>query len=172
MSAVGLRLDWLPAGGRVVEVRRAREGDRLALTEMTGRCSAQTRYQRFHGHVTAIPARYLTEALAGLPDHLALVACAGPGHVVALASCRAVGDGTAELGVLVEDAWQRLGIGSALLGELVRHARFSGMSALTAQVLGEQSWIVGLLAGHGTCDSVISRAVLNVSVRLDADADT
>jgi GNAT superfamily N-acetyltransferase len=157
------------SAGSMVDVRRAAPGDRQALTEMMDRCSPQTRYLRFHGHVAAFPARYLTEALAGHPDHVALVACAGPGHVVALASCRAAGDGTAELGVLVEDAWQRLGIGGALLGELVRHARRDGVPMLAAQVLGEQSWIGRLLGGYGACESVFSRGVLDLTVRLDRE---
>src|SRR5215469_246789 len=68
-------------------VRPSEPGDRAALEAMFQRCTPQTVYRRFHGQVKAFPAAYLTEALAGVPAHFALVACEGS-RVVALASCR------------------------------------------------------------------------------------
>jgi GNAT superfamily N-acetyltransferase len=153
-----------------VTIRRAGERDRAALAEMFERCTAQTRYRRFHGHVRTLPARYLTEALSGGPAHLALVAAVtaagGDRSVVALASCRAAAPDVAEVGVLVEDRWQRIGIGGALLREIAGHANRTGIGVLTAQVLAEQPWIVGLLGAYGSCRSVTARGVLEVTVRL------
>jgi GNAT superfamily N-acetyltransferase len=154
---------------RAVTPRRAVESDRTALAQMLARCSSQTRYRRFHGHVSAFPARFLTEALAGTPVHFALVGDPGDGSVVAFANCRTVAPGVAEVGVLVEDAYQRLGIGAALLREMAGYARWNGVATLTAQVLADQGWITRLLGGYGACDSVISRGVLDVTVLLDAD---
>jgi GNAT superfamily N-acetyltransferase len=147
-------------------VRRAAPGDRAALAEMFDRCSSQTRYRRFHGRVNAFPRRYLDEALAGLPVHFALVACTDAGRVVALASCRAEAVGVAELGILVEDAYQRRGIGAVLLREIAGYAGRTGLTTLKAQVLGEQSWIARLLGAYGSCESAIARGVLEVSVRV------
>lgn len=157
----------VPAGP--VLVRRAEEDDRAALAEMFDRCSAQTRYRRFHGHVNALPRRYLAEALAGGPAHFALVACPGAGRVVALASSRTDADGVAEVGILVEDAYQRLGIGSVLLREIACHASRAGLTTLKAQLLGEQSWIVRLLSAYGSCESAYASGVLDVTVRLSDD---
>jgi GNAT superfamily N-acetyltransferase len=150
-------------------VRQARTGDRAALGAMFGRCSRETAYRRFHGYVTAIPTAYLAEALAGPPEHFALVVTDGPG-VVALASCREGESGgaagraataagraaptSAELGILVEDGWQRRGLGWLLLRRLIEHADSRGLSILHAQVLEEQAWIGRLLGGFGTCSSV------------------
>ena len=166
----------VPCGGAVREandladlsVRQAVTGDRAALKAMFGRCSRETVYRRFHGHVTAIPAAYLAEALAGVPEHFALVVAGGPG-VVALASCRegepggavgrvataASGDAptSAELGILVEDGWQRCGLGGLLLRRLIEHADSRGLSILHAQVLEEQAWIESLLGAFGKCSS-------------------
>ena len=152
----------------MVTVRQALTGDRAALGAMFGRCSRETAYRRFHGVVTAIPAAYLAEALAGVPEHFALVVTDGPG-VVALASCReggpggatgraataASGDATAsaELGILVEDGWQRCGLGWLLLRRLIDHADSRGLSILHAQVLEEQAWIERLLGAFGKCSS-------------------
>ena len=159
MSAVDVSPTSVAAG--TCSVRRAAATDRAALERMLARCTGQTRYRRFHGPVTAFPERYLTEALSGSPLHFALVACLDEdaevdgtvveGTVVALASCRAVDEGVAELGILVEDEWQRRGVGGDLLGEIVAYAARTGLRALQAQVLAEQPWIVGLLRRHGTC---------------------
>jgi GNAT superfamily N-acetyltransferase len=169
-----------PAALPTVTIRRAGEHDRPALAQMFARCTPQTRYRRFHGHVNVLPARYLTEALSGSPDHLALVAvvAAGPresstegfmvgfteGSIAALASCRTDARGVGDLGVLVEDGWQRLGIGAALLREIAGYATSAGIGVFTAQVLAEQSWILRMLTAFGSCESLTTRGVLEVTV--------
>ena len=158
-----------PAAVGPVLVRRAVPGDRDALVAMFGRSTALTRYYRFHAPVKSIPERYLADALAGGPLHHALVACPGTGpRLAALASCRVFDEGAAELGLLVEDAWQRRGLGRRLLGELVAQAHRSGLRVLTAQLLTEQAWIVGgLLRRYGACRVRTAGAgVLTVTVRL------
>jgi len=159
-------------------VRQAVTADRAALDQMFGRCTPQTRYRRFHGPVKAIPGRYLTEALAGGPFHYALVVSPGPGtgvgddpeacdRIVALASCRTVDEGAAELGVLIEDAWQRRGLGTRLVHDLVTHASQAGLRVLEAQLLAEQAWITGLLRPYGTCTRRHTRdGVLSVTLGL------
>ena len=174
MSAVDVSPTSVAAG--TCSVRRAAAADRPALERMLARCTGQTRYRRFHGPVTAFPERYLTEALSGSPLHFALVACLDEdaerggtvvdGTVVALASCRAVDEGVAELGILVEDEWQRRGLGGDLLGEIVAYAARTGLRALQAQVLAEQPWIVGLLRRHGTCTTAGAGPALHVTLTL------
>jgi GNAT superfamily N-acetyltransferase len=91
----------------------------------------------------------------------------GQPALVALASCRVVDEGMAEVGILVEDGWQRHGVGSALLDELVVHARALGLRALTAQLLTEQAWTAGMLGRYGPIQrSLASRGVVTVTVRL------
>jgi GNAT superfamily N-acetyltransferase len=177
-----------PGAGQPIRVRRAAPGDHRALTGMFERCTLATRYRRFHAPVRAIPERYLTEALSGRPFHYALVAYQDPvpfrsadpgpdgmarapgapaGAVVALASCRLVGEGAGELGVLIEDAWQRRGLGTRLVHELAAHAADAGVRVLEAQLLAEQAWITGMLRPYGSCRlSSTWDGVLNVTVRL------
>jgi GNAT superfamily N-acetyltransferase len=189
VSAVDVSPTSVAAG--TCSVRRGAARDRPALERMLARCTGQTRYRRFHGPVTAFPERYLTEALSGSPLHFALVACPDEdaegdgtvvdgtvvdgtvvdgtvvdGIVVALASCRAVDEGVAELGILVEDEWQRRGVGGYLLGEIVAYAASTGLRALQAQVLAEQPWIVGLLRRHGTCTTSGAGQTLYVTLSL------
>jgi GNAT superfamily N-acetyltransferase len=170
VSAVDVSPTSVAAG--TCSVRRAAAGDRPALERMLARCTGQTRYRRFHGPVKVFPERYLAEALSGSPLHFALVACLdedgaeGDGTVVALASCRAVDEGVAELGILVEDEWQRRGVGSDLLREIVAYAARTGLRALQAQVLADQPWIVGLLRRHGTCRVAGAGQALYVTLSL------
>jgi GNAT superfamily N-acetyltransferase len=157
-------------------VRQARAGDRPALEAMFARCTPGTVYRRFHGQLKSFPASYLTEALAGLPQHYALVACDGP-HTVALASLRldslySSGDpgtasASAELGILIEDSWQRRGLGRELLDRLVAHGDRAGIAVLCAQVLTEQDWIIGLLSRYGRCEAAFRHAVREVRLRRD-----
>lgn len=162
------------------DVRRAVAGDRAALCAMFARCTDETRYHRFHGPVKALPERYLADALSGTPFHYALVACPVPdlgtsdagrqdGGVVALASCRTVNEGAAELGLLIEDAWQRQGLGTRLLRDLVTYAAGAGLRVLEAQLLAEQAWIAGLLRPYGSCRLRSTwGGVLTVTLRLGA----
>ena len=164
---------------------------------MFGRCTPSTRYRRFHGPVKSIPERYLADVLSGSAFHYALVAWhdaagfpdgdpvtgegpaagsgasagASPGVAVALASCRVVEEGAAELGLLIEDAWQRHGLGTRLLRDLVAHAGHAGVRVLQAQLLAEQAWIAGLLRPYGACRvHAAGNGVLNVTVRLAPQA--
>ena len=170
MNAVDVPPTSVAAG--TCSVRQAAAGDRPALERMLARCTGETRYRRFHGPVKVFPERYLTEALSGSPLHFALVACLDEdgadedGAVVALASCRAVDEGVAEVGILVEDEWQRRGVGSDLLREIVAYAARTGLRALQAQVLAEQPWIVGLLRRHGTCTIAGAGQALYVTLKL------
>lgn len=141
------------------DVRPAVLADRPAVLEMFGRCTLETRYHRFHAPVRAIPGEYLTEALSGSPFHHALVVrpAGTDERIVALASCRVFAEGAAELGLLIEDGWQRRGLGTRLLADLVAHARQSGLRVLEAQLLAEQAWITGMLRRYGPCRQRWSR---------------
>ena len=186
------------AARSLIVVRQAASTDRTALVAMFERCTAETRYRRFHAPVKRIPERYLAEALSGTPLHYALVAWAAqateadagadvdvgagvgqraghvgpdqearPPEIVALASCRLIDEGAAELGVLIEDAWQRQGLGASLVSDLVAHATEIGLRILKAQLLTEQAWIVGLLRPYGACRvGPAGSGVLHVTMRL------
>jgi GNAT superfamily N-acetyltransferase len=131
---------------------------------MVSRCSEQTLARRFHSYVRGIPEPYLTEALTGSPGHFALIAQAGETDVVALASCVAADRGSAEVGVLVEDSWQRLGVGARLLGLLIAHADQNGLPRLRAWVIADQAWVLPVLGGYGTCEAWMRDGVFEVTV--------
>ena len=117
-------------------VRQCLPSDADRLRELFGRCSPSTRYQRFHAGLREIPAAYLRQVLAGdLDVHDALVVeVRRPdprgGSLVAIGSAARVPSdrgATVEVAVLVEDGWQRRGIGTSLLLGLVARAGRRGV---------------------------------------------
>ena len=146
-----------------VRIRRAAPSDRPALAQMVVRCSEQTLARRFHNHLRRIPEPYLTEALAGSPGHFALIGQVGETNV-ALASCVATDHASAEFAVLVEDSWQRLGVGTRLPGLLVAHADQLGIPRLRASVLSNQAWALPILGGYGICEAWLRDGLFEVTV--------
>jgi GNAT superfamily N-acetyltransferase len=148
----------------VGSIRRPVCQDRQALADMLERCSRLTIQRRFHGPRSTFPEKYLTDAVYRRYGHYALLAEAADGSVVALASCVSVAVHVADLAVLVEDRYQRRGIGSALLEGLLRHADRSGISMFKTNVLAEQQWIVAGLRRYGRCAARVSRGVFDVTM--------
>jgi len=139
----------------------------LAIGAMWERCSLATRIARFHAPVRDIPASYLKAVLSD-PAANILAVREPAGGVVALASLiRSPGSGTAELGVLVEDAWQRRGIGRRLVAYLVAAAPARGITTLTAAVLAGNAEAAELLRQvPGQFSIADDGEILNVRVRL------
>ena len=120
-----------------------RRGDTATLTAVLEQMSARSRFLRFGLRTDALSDREL-HRLADVDgrDHVVLVATAGPdrrpvavGRYVRLAPS---GD-RAEVAVEVADAWQRRGVGTALLRRLIVHARHGGVAALEAAILAENA---------------------------------
>jgi GNAT superfamily N-acetyltransferase len=106
---------------------------------MFARCSADTVYRRFFGRLREFPREYLAGVVAGDPArHDAVLGrLRANGAPVGVASL--VGDPAdpqqAELAVLVEDAWQRQGLGTAMVEILLRRARARGVKRIVVSVL-------------------------------------
>jgi GNAT superfamily N-acetyltransferase len=121
------------------------DSDSEALLAMLGRCSPTALYRRFHGVTDGI--FYAQQVLAAANCRDSYVAwigkkCVGLGN---LHLC----DDTADIGVLVEDDWQRRGVGTALLTALVRRMRERGSHFLRADVLDENRFALQVLARFG-----------------------
>jgi GNAT superfamily N-acetyltransferase len=128
-----------PAPDPAWTARIAAASDRDPLERMFDRCSAETVYRRFFGRLREFPRGYLAGAIAGDPGRhdAVVVRLTSNGAAVALASL--VGDPEdpeqAELAVLVEDAWQRRGVGAAMVEILLRRARARGVKRIVVSVL-------------------------------------
>jgi GNAT superfamily N-acetyltransferase len=140
-----------------VALRHPAPADLPHILAMWGRCSLVTRMTRFHAPVRAIPASYLQAVLAD--PSASLVAASASGSTIGGLASLVAGDGSsAELGVLVEDAWQRQGISRQLVTHLVAAAPAREITEVTASVLALNAAVADLLRQ-------ISRRVLAESRR-------
>jgi len=119
----------VPVGRASLPVRPARPSDLPALALMLSRCTAATRLAALGrgGSSWTLPQM---EAWLKVPGHLVVVS--GPGRICAVAALDAGGCGDATAFVLVEDAWQGHGLGSALLRHLAACSTLLGRRVLVA----------------------------------------
>jgi GNAT superfamily N-acetyltransferase len=104
-------------------------------------------YRRFFSPV-AKPRRSVLEHLAAVDhwDRDAVVAVVDDEIVGVARYDRAKGyPNAAEIAVVVEDAWQRHHVATALLNELAARARHRGFTMFTASMLGDNQPIVSLV---------------------------
>lgn len=130
----------VPDEGRTLTQRPIRPDDVERLERMFGRLSAQTVYRRFLAPVPTLrpwALRHLTQV--DHHDREAIVALHGDEIVgVSRYDRPRAGDGTtAEVAILVEDAWQHHGVARWLLRTLGSLARQRGIEELTATVLAD-----------------------------------
>jgi GNAT superfamily N-acetyltransferase len=133
---------------------------------MLGRCSNRTRYHRFHGMTDGVS--YATSLLAEGPDHESFGAWVS-GRCVGLADLHVLEGGHAEIGVLVEDGWQRCGVGSELVGVLAARARQRQLRGLQAEVMADDRFILPMLARVGRTATSMASATYRVRVELDPE---
>ncbi|MFI5793858.1 GNAT family N-acetyltransferase [Streptomyces sp. NPDC051677] len=157
----------LPEGNDIT-VRRADTGDVQAAKAMHERCSARTLKTRYHGPVGDAD-RYLNHLLS--PRFGQTLAVQTPsGRVVGLGHLLWDGDET-EVALLVEDEWQRRGIGSELLGRLVAMAVEAGCESVYAVTQASNTGMVAAMRGLGLpLDYQIEEGTLVITARLEKSA--
>jgi RimJ/RimL family protein N-acetyltransferase len=130
-----------------------RRSDRAALALAVAALSPESRYRRFLSPKPRLTDRELA-SLTDLDHHAreALVALdpAGSGWVAVARYASFVDEPTtADVAVTVADAWQRRGVGTALLALLVERARREGIVCLRATTLADNRAALRLLRRHG-----------------------
>jgi N-acetylglutamate synthase-like GNAT family acetyltransferase len=135
---MSLAPDRLRQGG---DVRPARPGDLPALDALAARCSFDTLYRRFHGATGTPLRRELARTASSTDGHRSWVAVRD-GEVRGVATLAVGRSGQAEVAFLVEDAWQRRGVGRALALRLGAEACRSGHGTLSALVQADNDRVV------------------------------
>ncbi|WP_244164680.1 GNAT family N-acetyltransferase [Streptomyces silaceus] len=155
----------LPEGDSIT-VRRADTGDVDTAKAMHERCSPRTLSMRYHGPVRDAD-RYLNHLLSPRFGRTLAVQTAS-GRIVGLGHLLWDGDET-EVALLVEDGWQRRGIGSQLLGRLVAMAVEAGCESVYAVTQASNTGMVAAMRGLGLpLDYQIEEGTLVITARLDA----
>ncbi|MGW6651845.1 acetyltransferase [Streptomyces sp. CB02130] len=156
----------LPEGNEIT-VRRADRTDLAAARAMHDRCSQDTLGLRYHGPV-ADADRYLDHLLSPRFGRTLAVQTAS-GRLVALGHLLWDGDET-EVALLVEDDWQRRGIGSELLRRLVALAEEAGCDSVYAVTQSRNTGMVAAMrALELPLDYQIEEGTLVITARLSSE---
>ncbi|WP_329240138.1 GNAT family N-acetyltransferase [Streptomyces canus] len=150
--------------GHDITVRRADTGDLDAAVAMHERCSPRTLTMRYHGPVGDAD-RYLNHLLSPRFGRTLAVQTAS-GRIVGLGHLLWDGDET-EVALLVEDAWQRRGIGAELLERLVALAVEAGCESVYAVTQSSNTGMVAAMRGLGLpLDYQIEEGTLVITARI------
>ncbi|MEV8019788.1 GNAT family N-acetyltransferase [Streptomyces sp. NPDC086554] len=154
------------AEGNSITVRRADTADVEAAKAMHDRCSRRTLSMRYHGPVRDAD-RYLNHLLSPRFGRTLAVQTAS-GRIVGIGHLLWDGDET-EIALLVEDEWQRRGIGTELLGRLVGLAVEASCESVYAVTQASNTGMVAAMRGLGLpLDYQIEEGTLVITARLDA----
>ena len=135
--------------GRRVRLREIRPDDRSEVRQAFDRLSGESRYMRFMSYMKEVSPRMLERTVNPQKEReLGLVAevDARDGiDIVAGARYYIQADGeTCEFSVTVADGWQRAGLASRLLRELIEGARARGLKRMEGFVLAGNSGMLNL----------------------------
>lgn len=144
--AAGAPVARLTAVQDSLVVRPATFADTAGLMEMHARCSAETVLRVFAAPMTRLDPRLARRMLLGGAG--ALVATVGH-RVVGVAALADVVEGRCELSLLVEDGWQRRGIGTRLLGAAARLGAGQGAEDVVLRGPAESPAAVAMVFGSG-----------------------
>ena len=130
-----------------VYIRIATPSDGEKLRSMFAHASSETIYKRFHIPYPEVP-EWMVDLMLGTDHHdkESLVAVAEE-KIVGHAMYVRFGDDTeAEMAIIVEDRWQSMGVGKALLSELEERASLRGIDTFTGEVLATNRAMLELAA--------------------------
>jgi ribosomal protein S18 acetylase RimI-like enzyme len=131
-------------------IRPARPADLPALGDFFAGLSIQTRYLRFFSPITPGPA-LLNLLCGGDGTTDAVLATRGGviiGHGMAADRSGPCWARTTDIGVVVADAWQRRGVGSALMRALITGGQVRGVTSVTMDVLHGNDRALAMIKGH------------------------
>jgi GNAT superfamily N-acetyltransferase len=143
-GAYGVDLD----GHRRLQLRPGTPDDVQMLTAMHERCSAETLRRRYHGSMPRL-APLVARALLDPADGWSVVAVPDQDAVAGIASYAPDREGMHDVGLLVEDRWQRQGLGTRLLLTLARAAFECGIPALTCATQPDNTAVVQTIRSAG-----------------------
>jgi RimJ/RimL family protein N-acetyltransferase len=159
--------------GRQLEIRALKPADRAGLAAAAGRSSSESLTRRFFAPKRAFSEKEMAfYSEVDFERHVALAALveeAGEPRLVGAARYIVAQPGRAEVAFAVEDAYQRRGIGPALLRHLAKIARGAGLEELIAEVLPDNAPMLKIFQRSGLAlTKERSHGVVHVVLRLPA----
>jgi RimJ/RimL family protein N-acetyltransferase len=152
-----------------VGLARLEPSDRQPLRRFFFRLSPETIYRRFHSPIVR-PEQAQPDRLLDLDNHdREAVAAVVDDEIIGVARyVRRAGTDTAEVAVVVADAWQRQGLATRMLGVLGELARAAGVRQFNLEMQADNTAVLRLVRrfypdaamAHtsGMCEAVVSIA--------------
>ncbi|MFZ5896952.1 MAG: GNAT family N-acetyltransferase [Myxococcota bacterium] len=159
--------------GEMVVIRPVRLADEGALQSLLYRLSDDSIHMRFHGYKKVHPRHEIAEQVNADPElcsvYVAELEGNESGDIIGLARYdldRATRIG--EVGLIVADAYQNKGLGTALFARLVAAARTRALAGLSAQVLSSNGRMLSVFNKSGLrVESQLDSGVYDVSMSFD-----
>lgn len=141
-------------GGRSVVMRFVEKADADAVMAYFRNLSPHARHNRFLGGASELPPHELQKILhVGEGNHFAVIVEANvDGVVTAIGEARYVVDddsGAFEFGMSVTDAWQRQGVGAAIIANLACRAAAVGATHMIGDTLRSNAEMIALARKSG-----------------------
>ena len=157
-------------GGRAITaIRPVRPADLAELGGFFAGLSVESRYLRFFAPVT--PTHGLLDLLAGRPANIDAIVAVADGVIVGHAMAADLRSGRAtDIGVVVADAWQRRGVGAALMRALITRARARGVTSLAMDVLPGNRRVLAMILAHWP-DAAVGRNPDSIDVCIPLPPD-
>ncbi len=154
-------------------IRPVHPADLPALGGFFEDLSVESRYLRFFAPIR--PTGSLLHLLSGGPAHVDAVVAVADGVIVghAMATDRTeaqtfedpCGARVTDIGVVVADAWQRRGVGAALMRALITRAQARGVTSLAMDVLPGNRRVLALIISHWP-EAVIRHSPDGLDIRI------
>lgn len=146
--------EWPMGDGQVVTVRPIRPEDMALTLDFFNRLSPQSRYFRFMENISELPTSLLIRFTQIDYDRemalIALVAEEGAERQVGSARYTLSADGkSVEFALIVDDQWQKSGLGRRLMSALIDCAREKSYRAIVGDVLSDNQKMLRLMMGLG-----------------------
>jgi GNAT superfamily N-acetyltransferase len=140
--------------GDVLSVRLVRLEDAAALQAYVRSLSSRSRYNRFLGAISELPNGLLDDFIhAGREDRFSIIATVlADGYETIVGEARYAfhaDSDSFEFGLSVDDRWQTLGIGAALLGNLECRAAAFGAVTMFGDTLRSNEPMIALAGKSG-----------------------
>jgi len=147
----GARADY--SDRATAAIRPVDPAEQAALSDFFAALSVESRYRRFFAPVR--PSHRLLDLLSGSPANVDAIIAVADGVIVGHAMAadlpeRICPDASrvTDVGVVVADAWQRRGVGAALMRALIARAQARGVTALAMDVLPGNRRVLAMILGH------------------------
>ena len=134
-------------------IRPVDPAEQAALSDFFAALSVESRYRRFFAPVR--PSHGLLDLLSGCPANVDAIVAVADGVIVGHAMAadlpeRICPDASriTDVGVVVADAWQRRGVGAALMRALIARAQARGVTALAMDVLPGNRRVLAMILSH------------------------